>query len=346
MTSRTSPAWRARRLFLELFPGGFSDPRYLSWERDYKVPRAPRVAGADRCEGGAPSEARRGPSRGDRPRRRADRVEPSAAVLLREDGASGRRGPVRGWGRHVRGRGVRLAPRPWRRARTVRTLGRGRAGAPATPDVGGHVAGPHRVRLHRPPEGARVPEAGDDQARREGLRLSTSSTRRSPVGRPTAVSSPSRTRSERISPTSVRATRSTPSPSSGSSVRTSTPTSGARPPEPVRGQAVLGHHCPMTTTQRLLHDGWVFREHDADVIPNSDVDVVAAGGGAGPRAPRPRAGRDHPEPVRADARAGRAVGRRARLDLPARRSRSTPRSSTAPATCCASTASTRSPPCS
>jgi hypothetical protein len=30
-------AHRARRLFLEMFPGGFSDPRYLSWERAYKV---------------------------------------------------------------------------------------------------------------------------------------------------------------------------------------------------------------------------------------------------------------------------------------------------------------------
>ena len=27
----------ARRTFLRLFPGGFSDPRYLAWERDYKV---------------------------------------------------------------------------------------------------------------------------------------------------------------------------------------------------------------------------------------------------------------------------------------------------------------------
>ena len=27
----------ARRLFLRMFPGGFSDERYLAWERDYKV---------------------------------------------------------------------------------------------------------------------------------------------------------------------------------------------------------------------------------------------------------------------------------------------------------------------
>ena len=27
----------ARRLFLQMFPGGFSDERYLAWERDYKV---------------------------------------------------------------------------------------------------------------------------------------------------------------------------------------------------------------------------------------------------------------------------------------------------------------------
>jgi hypothetical protein len=27
----------ARRLFLTMFPGGFSDPRYLDWERSYKV---------------------------------------------------------------------------------------------------------------------------------------------------------------------------------------------------------------------------------------------------------------------------------------------------------------------
>src|SRR6187200_1444050 len=28
---------RARRKFLRAFPGGFSDPTYLEWERDYKV---------------------------------------------------------------------------------------------------------------------------------------------------------------------------------------------------------------------------------------------------------------------------------------------------------------------
>lgn len=27
----------ARRLFLRMFPGGFSDERYLAWERDYKL---------------------------------------------------------------------------------------------------------------------------------------------------------------------------------------------------------------------------------------------------------------------------------------------------------------------
>ena len=27
----------ARKLFLRMFPGGFSDARYLAWERDYKV---------------------------------------------------------------------------------------------------------------------------------------------------------------------------------------------------------------------------------------------------------------------------------------------------------------------
>jgi hypothetical protein len=27
----------ARRLFLTMFPGGFADPRFLDWERDYKV---------------------------------------------------------------------------------------------------------------------------------------------------------------------------------------------------------------------------------------------------------------------------------------------------------------------
>lgn len=36
-TVKDDPAARARRLFLSLFPGGFSDERYLSWERDYKV---------------------------------------------------------------------------------------------------------------------------------------------------------------------------------------------------------------------------------------------------------------------------------------------------------------------
>ena len=31
-----SPAQRARRKFLRFFPGGFEDPTYLDWERDYK----------------------------------------------------------------------------------------------------------------------------------------------------------------------------------------------------------------------------------------------------------------------------------------------------------------------
>ena len=31
-----SPAQRARRKFLRFFPGGFADPTYLEWERDYK----------------------------------------------------------------------------------------------------------------------------------------------------------------------------------------------------------------------------------------------------------------------------------------------------------------------
>jgi hypothetical protein len=41
MPSRPSPpssaAARCRRKFLKLFPGGFRDPTYLDWERDYKV---------------------------------------------------------------------------------------------------------------------------------------------------------------------------------------------------------------------------------------------------------------------------------------------------------------------
>lgn len=32
----STPANRARRKFLRFFPGGFSDPTYLDWERDYK----------------------------------------------------------------------------------------------------------------------------------------------------------------------------------------------------------------------------------------------------------------------------------------------------------------------
>lgn len=32
----STPAPRARRKFLRFFPGGFSDPTYLEWERDYK----------------------------------------------------------------------------------------------------------------------------------------------------------------------------------------------------------------------------------------------------------------------------------------------------------------------
>ena len=36
-TSDDSPdAARGRRKFLRYFPGGFSDPTYLDWERDYK----------------------------------------------------------------------------------------------------------------------------------------------------------------------------------------------------------------------------------------------------------------------------------------------------------------------
>ena len=31
-----SPAQRARRKFLRFFPGGFTDPTYIDWERDYK----------------------------------------------------------------------------------------------------------------------------------------------------------------------------------------------------------------------------------------------------------------------------------------------------------------------
>jgi hypothetical protein len=34
-----SPAQRARRKFLRFFPGGFEDPTYLDWERDYKWER-------------------------------------------------------------------------------------------------------------------------------------------------------------------------------------------------------------------------------------------------------------------------------------------------------------------
>ena len=32
-----APAERCRRKFLRVFPGGFRDPTYLDWERDYKV---------------------------------------------------------------------------------------------------------------------------------------------------------------------------------------------------------------------------------------------------------------------------------------------------------------------
>jgi hypothetical protein len=32
----STPAGRARRKFLRFFPGGFADPTYLDWERDYK----------------------------------------------------------------------------------------------------------------------------------------------------------------------------------------------------------------------------------------------------------------------------------------------------------------------
>jgi hypothetical protein len=34
--ARTSPAARCRRKFLRYFPGGFRDPTYLDWERNYK----------------------------------------------------------------------------------------------------------------------------------------------------------------------------------------------------------------------------------------------------------------------------------------------------------------------
>lgn len=38
----TASALRCRRHFLRHFPGGFSDPTYLAWERDYKVRAAER----------------------------------------------------------------------------------------------------------------------------------------------------------------------------------------------------------------------------------------------------------------------------------------------------------------
>ncbi len=37
MASTRQQRARARRTFLRIFPGGFHDERYLSWERDYKV---------------------------------------------------------------------------------------------------------------------------------------------------------------------------------------------------------------------------------------------------------------------------------------------------------------------
>jgi hypothetical protein len=35
--STTPAAWRCRRKFLRIFPGGFRDPTYLEWERNYKT---------------------------------------------------------------------------------------------------------------------------------------------------------------------------------------------------------------------------------------------------------------------------------------------------------------------
>src|SRR3954464_4636638 len=35
-TVRSNGPRRARRKFLRFFPGGFRDPQYLAWERDYK----------------------------------------------------------------------------------------------------------------------------------------------------------------------------------------------------------------------------------------------------------------------------------------------------------------------
>ncbi len=37
MAARRRRTTDPREIFLELFPGGFSDERFLSWERDYKV---------------------------------------------------------------------------------------------------------------------------------------------------------------------------------------------------------------------------------------------------------------------------------------------------------------------
>jgi hypothetical protein len=42
----SSPAERCRRKFLRAFPGGFRDPTYLDWERDYKVEAHERWAEA------------------------------------------------------------------------------------------------------------------------------------------------------------------------------------------------------------------------------------------------------------------------------------------------------------
>ena len=143
---------------------GFSDETYLAWERDYKWRCPPAMACRDRRQGGVRSQARSPPTTA---RWRA----PQCASKPDSRCCS----PTRRWRSRTQSSG-----RPMERddSRTVVTTGCGATApnenasamdrhggvAPAETDPGAHVAGPHRLRVHRPSTRARLPQAGGDAA--------------------------------------------------------------------------------------------------------------------------------------------------------------------------------------
>ena len=236
-TCRCSPTWRWVRP-----PGRIHGPRCAhhrpratpvarrirSGEMPAEVPallparlprRDVRGLGARLQVGGAPALAKgagrgrvpvapaRAALRGGRGAGGPDRVAHQPALLVREDGAARRGAAARGRAA-VRRRALRLrstaagdAARRFERWCAVV------AALPAKADARPHLAGRHRLRLHRPARRARLPQAERDaqaRPREYGFRLRATSPGR--AGRPTRVCSSSRARCDGTCATCARGT--------------------------------------------------------------------------------------------------------------------------------------------